>query len=94
MSAIEKMIRSVLVAMNFDPDLVKTEVTSRIEQFEKNFATLNNTLISHDTHMQQFDADMEALFKHLGLERVKIEPPSANTGETNAGLIGTRNAAE
>jgi DNA polymerase III psi subunit len=44
MSAMENMVQMVLKALNVDPDEIKKEVLTRVQQFEQNVTLLNTTL--------------------------------------------------
>lgn len=67
MSALEKMVHAVLSYMDLDVEAVKTEVTNRIVSFERNVATLNATLISHDAALKNIEKKLDALMVHNGL---------------------------
>ncbi len=82
MSAMENMVRTMLRAMDIDVDTVKQEVTSRIEKFEGNIETLNNTLIDIMATQRRVEQNQHAIAQALCPE-VNLAPipaPPANNG--------------
>jgi hypothetical protein len=80
-SAMEVAIRTMLRAMDVDVEAVKAEVTSRIEKFEGNVTTLNNTLISIMEAQGRTERNLAALAAALCPE-VELELPPAKNGVT------------
>ena len=94
MSALESMIRTVLNAMDLDVEEVKAQVTSRIKAFEQNLATLNATLISHDTRLARIEKNLVTLMAKYDLPydlSTKGAPPNGHdTGGTVPSIEGPK----
>jgi archaellum component FlaC len=64
-SALEKMMESVVKTlvstMGGDIDKLKSEVVTRVEAFEKNVQTLNDTLIAHHKALAAIEKDVREL---------------------------------
>lgn len=89
-SAMEGAVRTLLRAMDIDVDEVKAEVTKRIEKFEGNIETLNNTLISIMEAQARMERNQHKIAAALAPD-LELEPiPTANGETRNAD--GLRNA--
>jgi len=61
MSAMEGMIKTILKAMDLNPDVIQREVTSRIAAFEGNVKTLNDTLIELNKGVENLRLNQRAI---------------------------------
>lgn len=63
MSAIENMVRVVLGALDIDVEQIKEQVTGRVDQFEANVKTLNDTLTLLHERTTRIEMMCETLVK-------------------------------
>lgn len=59
MSAMETMAANMLKALGIDPEAIKNEVTTRVEQFETNIDRLNNTLTRIEMRLIRIEEKLE-----------------------------------
>ena len=76
MSAMERLLKTVLNVSGVDIEEVKREVTTRIAAFEKNVEVLNNTLISQHQRLANLEANIERLFAHFQVTYIKSDAPA------------------
>ena len=81
MSAMESMIKTILKAMDLNPDVIQREVTSRIAAFEGNVQTLNATLIAHHASLANIETNLRAICAKL--EIPYAEKPTAKQETEN-----------
>lgn len=80
MTAMENAIRMVLRALDIDVESVKSDVAKRVENFEANVTTLNNTLILLHQKQRLIDEKLDLLLTEHG-----IEIPTAKENGHDAG---------
>lgn len=59
MSAMETMAANMLKALGIDPEAIKNEVTTRVEQFEQNIDRLNGTLTRIEMRLIRIEEKLE-----------------------------------
>lgn len=88
MSAMENMVRMILKSFDVDPEAIKKDVLGRVEAFEANVKTLNDTLaLLLETQARiELKLDTIALEQGYGLVRpdVFIPPTAKSNGDDNA----------
>lgn len=74
MSAMETMAINLLRAVGVDPEMLKREFSTRVEQFEENIKRLNE-------HLTQINSRLKNIEDHLGI--VGKEVTANDTGNTS-----------
>lgn len=69
MGGMEGMVLNMLRAMGFDPEAMKKEIATRVADFEKNIATLNEHLLQTRNSIAEQNLRLANIEKHFGIER-------------------------
>jgi len=85
MSAMETMVRTILSSLDIDVEAMKSEVTTRIVDFENNVKTLNSTLITLMQRTSAIENKLDLLLLHHGIAQPQTvsEKPPATEGTIN-----------
>lgn len=88
MSAMENMVRMILKSFDVDPEAIKKDVLGRVEAFEANVKTLNDTLALLLETQARIEKKVDYIFNVSSAYAANVLPPTANevepiNGETN-----------
>lgn len=90
MSAMENMVRMILKSFDVDPEAIKKDVLGRVEAFEANVKTLNDTLALLLETQHDLERNLAELMLNGGLRYTKqTAKPNGDDNAATGHYTGT-----